>query len=120
MSSRRTPENLNMINLGYGHLGIFVPNEIVQCTRLRSQVKQVIRHMRGSLQTQHLTNLQLLQGGLNAPRHSIRSLKRGLSGPPYEVISARRHSVGKSVGLENSEREGGIITWRSLSGVDTR
>ena len=76
--------------------------------------------MRCGLQTQHLTNLQLLQGGLNAPRHSIRSLKRGLSGPPYEVISARRHSVGKFIGFENSEREGGIITWRSLSGVDTR
>lgn len=36
------PKNLNMIHLGYGHLGVFVPHYVVNCVGLRSKVSKEV------------------------------------------------------------------------------
>jgi hypothetical protein len=63
------------------------------------------------LKSPHSSHLKIPQGSFDTARYSLRCLKHGLPCPPYIVIGTLRNGVRKFVGLENGEREGGVIAW---------
>ncbi len=67
-----------------------------------------------SVWNQRIKNLQVLQRCFDAFCYPVGCLKHGLPCPPHVVVRSSRHRVRKLVGLENSERESGMITCRWL------